>query len=313
MAAGATAAHVIEAMAQVTGALPTSFLRVGRALREASPELWPEGSPGRNRAGIPTPEQMVNLVIAYAGVDSYPDAPRVAETYATMVPHGRQGAYVENAADEKGQIASAGVLEPNIWRDAGTQWEGIDLLRVVLAGLIRQLADPGMREQMRPLDQELLLTIGSRPSAALSHKEPSGWRIADIYAPPQSALPLAPSPVGEIVRTARVPFAVFETLGKLWQVTEESRRAAPPLPVPPAATTTAAPETENADPLPQGPALIRDHNRDLRDHVPMAGHSEARGVCANTQAPSSRASGQSPKRQRIEHHERWHPAFASGA
>jgi hypothetical protein len=79
-----TSAQAVEKMAEVTGLLPNSLVRITRFLREAGGDLWPQGFQGKGREAHVEAHHLVNLVLALGAADMT-DSPQEAISRAQLV------------------------------------------------------------------------------------------------------------------------------------------------------------------------------------------------------------------------------------
>lgn len=309
----ATGAQAIERIARDTGLTPITVLATSRPLKRHEPPLWAKaGKGGGKNAKHVEPTDLVNLALALAMADTFDTGPEAVLLYRGLESMGDQThTQHHNLGDV--QATTKFSLPPNRLATALRKGEAV-LLGNMLDFYVALIAtNPDARERLRGEGFAVHLTAAPAAHAVIAYTR-DGVLIEQTFTESNTLPGLEPNvPAASMRRTVTLPFALFETLADLWRDTLDRRESAPTLPVPPA-PTTAGPEKESAAPPPRGTAPVRDHDRDLRDQMPVRGRLEARDVCANTQAQASRVSGQPPPFFEVVTHERRDfPAFAAGA
>lgn len=270
-----------------------TVLRAGRVLREASPELWPQGTQGRNKAAHVYPEHLFSLAVTMTLADPITSAPQVVSEWGNLEPKVMHPQFEEadpvtgRTTFRDGHVRG---IDPNA-KDMSerAEWLEGETLKESIAWLIHIMGKPG-NEAVRAAfrESELVVTFrsGGAPMVTVSGKgvSKSGRRgmFTDYYFPKN----VPGWSDGPVVRETRLSIAVFEVLADLWADTlahtPQLLLSSPPGSVP----ASTDPGNENAAPARAAPARKRTRKQD-RNSIPVGSTSEDMRESENAQALSS--------------------------
>lgn len=296
----ATGAIAIERIAKATGTPAVTVDNVSRVLKQHQPPMWAlAGQGGGKRAKHVEPDHLVNMALGLAWADPISNAPAIVSRLRSM--NFRSRSYDQPyimPAGEKAYISTDVPVNRLTTLKKGALGSTLD------AYVYGMATDPGFREMCRAEDFRVQLSEWPMENAAILWATENGGLWRENYDGLGLLGNLAPlAAPAALRRTVTLPFALFEVLADLCADTLNRAQKGPTLPLSEPATSSAGPEMENAGPLPEGPALIRNQDRNSSDPAPSEGQPEANGRERQSQVPS-RGPGRSHPRHRRPRDER---------
>ncbi len=346
----ATGAEAIEAVTDATGLVSWTVNGAARALREASPNLWPQGAKGGGRrAAHVEPAHLINLALALNIANPITQAPELVPIWGDLAvqdhpwakppPPQRLPANFNELLNTVDKRYPYSPPLPSItsWkRQIGVSFPssraplsayrvlpGVTL-REALTNLIDWISRPEGAEVRSDLyDKEMTILLSWRPipgplfepKARISYKSGPVYETCNVYT--QRQLPLTHERESALrrhpaapMRSATITFSLFEVLADLWSDTLVRRSIYSTLSSPAVAPASATPGTESAGSPAREPAPTRDQDRVADLVTPQPEYGRGKKF---SQALSERGPGPSPI-EGVRHHgppESYSPTAAS--
>lgn len=289
----AVASEACERVAEVWRLPTATVLRAGRVLREADPNMWPQGAQGRGRAAHVYPQNLFSIAFTMTLADPITSAPQVVSEWGDLRPKVMHPQFEEaDPVTGRTTLRDGHVrgIDPNAKgiNDRAAWLEG-ETLKEAMTWLIHVMGKPGNEAIRRAFrEAELVVTFrsGGVPMVTVSGKivSESGRQgiFTDVYLPKN----MPDWSDGPVLRETRLSIAVFEALADLWADTlahtSQLLLSSPSGSVP----ASTDPENENAAPARAAPTRKRTRKQD-HNSIPVGRTSEDMRESENAQALSS--------------------------